>query len=385
VFFCIGGPLDIVSSSTKMVELKLEPLDGNLTKDYYVSVRVGEVQKLSRINAGRGYKFPSSAIGERKFGKIEIFKKVGHASVGIVPENGVDQEVRVDLEDETKVRFKVALNTDEEKSASRPVRMEATQEKSPGRKQDHSKVQAAKAYLEQHNLEMRLSEAMQAVLREKPEDPAAFVAEKLAKSAGAVQKTPSSPKKEQPVPTAKVLPFNAYYNYSMRQMTPAAFGGIYSAFPAYNSAPAPPPPPAPLAPAPAASSSPAKASDPAKGWVVLTASEQRPPPEPVVSLPVVTTVSSGDDWLLNSGRQRQSKPRWDTKPSVGTWCSPRAPTTSEPQPVQEKSSNLRREEAPTVAANRPVLNTPTSLRWDAKPSVGTWLNRLPRRGSVKRR
>jgi len=162
-----------------MVELKLEPLENVLNNDYYVSVRVGEVQKLSRMNAGRAYKFASNTIGERKFGKIEIFKKVGNASVGIVPD-GEDQEVKVDLEDNSKVKFKVTLNADSDKPTGVPI-----EDKSA--RQPSEKVAQAKAYLNEHNLEMRLSEAMQAVLREKPVDPAAFVSEKLAKNAGMVR------------------------------------------------------------------------------------------------------------------------------------------------------------------------------------------------------
>jgi len=173
-----------------MVELKLEALDLDLSSQYYVSLRVGEVQKLSRISASRAYNFPAKVVGNRKFGKIEIFKKIGGCSVGIIPEDGVDQEVSVSLDDDRRVKFKVGLNAEAGKSA--PVKL--APEKALG--QDvNPKVQAAKAYLEEHNLEMRLSEAMQEVLREKPTDPAAFLAKTLAKSASVVLKTPKNEEK----------------------------------------------------------------------------------------------------------------------------------------------------------------------------------------------
>merc|ERR1719191_1061444 len=70
----------------------------------------------------------------------------------------------------------------------------------------HPMVLAAKEYLEKHNLEMRLSEAMQAVLREKPEDPAAFVAERLAKSAGMVQKLPKVEEAASSQPSSPAAP-----------------------------------------------------------------------------------------------------------------------------------------------------------------------------------
>jgi len=182
-----------------MVELKLEPLNGDLDRDYYVSVRVGEVQKLSRISTSRSYKFPASAVVDRKFGRIEIFKKVGGAAVGIIPSSDMDQQVCLQLDDNSEVKFKVSLSGEGGKalrSQSQPPEDKArAKEVSP-------KVQAAKSYLEMHNLEMRLSEAMQAVLRDKPEDPAAFVAERLQKSAGMVQKTP----KVEQAPAAEQAP-----------------------------------------------------------------------------------------------------------------------------------------------------------------------------------
>merc|ERR1740130_563806 len=45
------------------------------------------------------------------------------------------------------------------------------------------RIAAAKEYLESHQLEVRLSEAMMAVLRERPEDPAQFIAKRLASTA----------------------------------------------------------------------------------------------------------------------------------------------------------------------------------------------------------
>jgi len=280
-----------------MVELKLEPLDVELSKDFYVSVRVGEVQKLSRVNAGRAYKFPSNAIGERKFGKIEVFKKVGSCSVGILPETGVDQEVRVDLEDQSKVRFKVSVDP----RAEKPVGV-AVQEDKPAMVDVNPKVTAAKAYLEQHNLEMRLSEAMQAVLREKPEDPAAFVAERLAKSAGMVQKLPKVEEaaSSQPSPAAPTA-------------APAATAPAASATPAATATPGAPqaassqpapaePTAAPAATAPAASATPAFIATPGA-------------PQANVA-PAAAEVK--EEKLLSEIPINQ---RWDAKPSVGTWAA----------------------------------------------------------------
>lgn len=54
-----------------MVELSLETSEHGLPKDCYLSIRVGEVQKLSRLSGTRSFKFPQST--KSRFGKIEVF------------------------------------------------------------------------------------------------------------------------------------------------------------------------------------------------------------------------------------------------------------------------------------------------------------------------
>mmetsp|Transcript_59524 Transcript_59524/g.109546 ORF Transcript_59524/g.109546 Transcript_59524/m.109546 type:complete len:449 (-) Transcript_59524:31-1377(-) len=167
------------------MELKLECLDENMSKDTYVSVRVGEVQKLSRISAGRTFKFPASAVGDRKFGKVEIFNRIGGCSVGIIPADE-DQEVAVPINGDSNVKFRVMLDYTEKPPAAKIEEAERIKAKDV-----NPKVLAAKEYLEKHNLELRLSEAMQAVLREKPEDPAAFIFSTLCNSVGQATFTPA--------------------------------------------------------------------------------------------------------------------------------------------------------------------------------------------------
>jgi hypothetical protein len=66
-----------------MVELQLQPIDSVLSKDTYVSVRIGDAQKLSKVNQVRHFKFSKAAVGEHKFGKLDIFKRIGGCSIGI--------------------------------------------------------------------------------------------------------------------------------------------------------------------------------------------------------------------------------------------------------------------------------------------------------------
>jgi len=174
-----------------MVELKLESLDmHNLTKDVYVSVRVGEAQKFSRVAAEKTYKFPASVCSVRRYGKVEVFRRVGSTPVDIRPEDGIVQEIAVPGgdDDDGKLHFRVSLvgeggSNDPKRIEHLPVDLPEQPEKPP-----NPKMLEAKKYLLHHNLEMRLSEAMRTVLQDRPENPAAYIGEKLAESAGAVRK-----------------------------------------------------------------------------------------------------------------------------------------------------------------------------------------------------
>jgi len=161
-----------------MAEIKLDaPEWEQFAADHYISMRVGEAQKLGKLAASRTYKFPASIVGNRKYGKIEIFKRVGSGIVCIDPTmvSGV-REVNIDFDGQSlsfgaEVRFPEVVKPGADKDDL-------------GKKaqlQSESKKRAAE-YLQQHNLEARLSEAMQVLLRERPADPAAFLAERLVKS-----------------------------------------------------------------------------------------------------------------------------------------------------------------------------------------------------------
>jgi hypothetical protein len=164
-----------------MVEVKLEALDLSCAdKDIYVAVRVGTSERLSRLAAEKSYKFPKSALGEkgdRKYGKVDIFKRVGSTTIGVRHDPKVAaQEVEVPIGGDGKVSFRVTLAEAEPLAKS---------------DQETSKhIQNAKSYVDEHNLEMVLSDAMQAVLRERPSNPRQFIAEKMTNSEGAYRRIP---------------------------------------------------------------------------------------------------------------------------------------------------------------------------------------------------
>lgn len=176
-----------------MVELKLDTADAEIYgKDHYISVRVGDCQKLAKMLPSRTYKFPSKTAKERKYGKVEVFRRVGQAIVCVDPEVAMGSnvvEVKMDGDGDAKISFQAGVSEPDVATSSaspKAKRKEAASQPSSPK----SATQNAAAYLELHHLEVRLADAMQAVLRERPSDPAAFLAHTLLKNADLTSNLP---------------------------------------------------------------------------------------------------------------------------------------------------------------------------------------------------
>lgn len=175
-----------------MVDLSIQALDSSFfSRDLYVSVRVGDMQKISKASASRTFKFPRSAIGDRRYGKVEFFKRIGGSNVVIDPTilDGSLQEVCVPFEEvKSDIKFRVALCGEDKVTVAGVNKPEHKLELMNKTKKE--KVQEAKEYLEKHSLELRLAEAMQAVLRERPDDPGNYIAQWMMTRVDTVTKIP---------------------------------------------------------------------------------------------------------------------------------------------------------------------------------------------------
>jgi hypothetical protein len=176
-----------------MVEIGLEAVKGDkLPKDLYVSLRVGEAQKFMKANCDRSYKFPASALGDRKYAKLEMFKRVGVCAIPVDTERiqgthevAVAVDGRVVDVPEKAVAYKVNIKKG---LSGGQAPLDSSTRSATDKGAPDNRVASAKAYLDSHQLEQRLAEAMMAVLRERPEDPGKFIAEKLASGAGMLKK-----------------------------------------------------------------------------------------------------------------------------------------------------------------------------------------------------
>eukprot|EP00927_Polykrikos_kofoidii_P036617 TRINITY_DN30919_c0_g1_i2.p1 TRINITY_DN30919_c0_g1~~TRINITY_DN30919_c0_g1_i2.p1 ORF type:complete len:369 (+),score=66.54 TRINITY_DN30919_c0_g1_i2:60-1166(+) len=183
-----------------MVQLKLQAADdSDLPDGYFLSVRVGELQKLTTIkgNVSRSFDFPASVVGARRDGRIEIYKRVGSCSVDIDPagqDNGAEISVQTVEAGIGDVRFR--LDVLQPSGDGCMEDQEAPVDESQMELREDSDFLATDAisrakldsdtkdYLGKHRLliERTLRDSLQAVLRTRPEDPGAFLGLKSKRS-----------------------------------------------------------------------------------------------------------------------------------------------------------------------------------------------------------
>jgi len=302
---------------------------------------VGDVQKLSRLSGSRVYKF--NQADQHRFGKIEVFRRVGSASIDLQPAVSDLREVQINCSDLGPIGLKIGV--DSKNGGLDPKQLE--QEAKEHEKKNDGKVKAAKEYLHTHSLEVLLSEAMQAVLRERPDNPAEVLAEKIK---AAAQARPVKPKAA-PAPAAAALaepslarsalqtkPFAPYFEAHFKA---GSMNGVFKLFPgALKTGP-----PAPLASKP----------------VQVPILPFRPFYEahfPCVPQAGMTAIHMR--FAAFSGACAKAKPasaaavpaaHFSIRPSVGTWLMPC------PKSAKSAGSSPAKQVAAVPAAPRPALTT----------------------------
>jgi len=166
-----------------MVDINLGAVSSNVPKDLYVSLRIGEVQKFAKASASRGYRFPAAAVGDKRYGRLEIYQRIGSSSILIDPELVQGQHeltIPLDRNDVPSLTFRYDTSGAEGGAQPKVDTMTAQQEE-------------AQAYLVKHQVELQMFEAMKALLSERPADPAAFIAQRLLSGAGRTTKVNDEP------------------------------------------------------------------------------------------------------------------------------------------------------------------------------------------------
>lgn len=202
-----------------MVEIMLEAADAGTAsaKDLYVAVRIGDVQKFTRMSGGgRKFVFPEKCLSSRSYGKLEVFRHVGSCTFGTAASlMNSGQELSMssgrDMNDFT---FRVTSGSPLTESVAA---LEA-EVAAAGRSE-------AQEYLDKNQLEVRLADVMQSLLRERPADPVAFISEHLQRNQHSIKQSAATHIKDR----------SEFCRPSFLSLPPAAWVALHARFPRCSS------------------------------------------------------------------------------------------------------------------------------------------------------
>ncbi|CAK9023593.1 unnamed protein product [Durusdinium trenchii] len=401
------------------MEIRIDAVEGQATpKDTFVSMRIGDYQKQSRFGSAKTYRFPQIE-DQHRFARIEVFHRIGHLTVNL--DNIANQAVEVPVEHpEVKLLpMKLAVVSDT---------VEAKTEQKEKQQKVKNKVDAAQKYLAEHHVEEVIADAIREVIHEMPSDPHSFLAALILKQAANKQEEllvsndgkvivsdfvdQSAPKLVKP-PTVKaaipqepqLLPFREYYASHVRSLAPSDLENLYAKFPGQ---------PKPVA-KPAAESSQASVpfamrpsvgtwlnKAPKKGSVEPVSTSK---PSPSIDAPfrdyyAAHVHSPPDLQTLYAKFPAPSPPKVPQKPTESQ-AKPmkEIPVSQAPEmlPFREYYASHVRSLAPSDLENlyakfpgqpKPVAkpaaeSSQASVPFAMRPSVGTWLNKAPKKGSAE--
>mmetsp|Transcript_93752 Transcript_93752/g.262256 ORF Transcript_93752/g.262256 Transcript_93752/m.262256 type:complete len:446 (-) Transcript_93752:7-1344(-) len=331
-----------------MVEVKFDAVSKMDLSDCYVAVRIGEVQKLARLPASKALSFPKA--GDRHFGKVEVYRRIGGCGVDFDPMKPGDRQVSMDCGAAGDLRLNIAVE-----GTQQPELAAASDEATAV---GGTRAKAAKEYLRKHSVELQLSEAMQALLKEKPDDPINFLVNKLLGNQGVG------------VPARKKASSKAGERARARSTgKPAKLGTIkekaglveLEALPQLKEVlPGPAPAPTAFALLPSVGSWLMTRPPIARTPVAAARAGSGAPPAFALMPSVGTWLSSRPRAVAAKAAAAEEMPVVADKgfmfrPSVGTWLAPRLPAPKA-----------------AVVAERPTVS------FAFKPSVGTWLAPRPK-------
>ncbi|CAE8624302.1 unnamed protein product [Polarella glacialis] len=220
------------------MEVRIDSAEGQDTgADVFLSLRIGDVQKQSRFLNSRTFRFPSEiAEGKGIYGRIEVFKRIGHATVSF-DDIGTDEfrMVKVPFHQEKlqseNLDLKLHVNNGTKSSEGPQTPKKVTD--TDRREKLKTRMDAAQKYLAEHKLEELLAQTMREVIHEKPDDPRRFIAEKLVGKDQLVGAAPPPVVTSAP-PPAPALPtefnFGEYYRANCRAVPADDLQGLYAKF-----------------------------------------------------------------------------------------------------------------------------------------------------------
>mmetsp|Transcript_55780 Transcript_55780/g.132962 ORF Transcript_55780/g.132962 Transcript_55780/m.132962 type:complete len:396 (-) Transcript_55780:147-1334(-) len=350
------------------MEIRLDAVSGGAPpEDTYVAVRIGDVQKQSRFESSRTYKFNNSQE-QWSYGRIEVFKRVGYLTVNLDKDI---RDVKVPCESPgfpENLSMKLAISGDQAGMLK------------DGKSKAKVAMDASQRYIDEYQIEDILAEAMREVLRHRPEDPNRFLSNHF------LQRSDMGPIKPKTNGTVPAIP----------RQRPTSGGKL----PPLEGAPMPPKMQGGAKPVPKPSPQ-SKVPDfrccPAPYWANLHKSFPTGQPQ-ASSKPQLTPQTeprSGSKFEhmpsvggmlspLRRGQVSQATQQlaaFSKKPSVGTWLSaPSVPVTGDITALRLKMRDGLLEASEKGNLKETILGLPTGPpAFHAKPSVASWLAAKPKK------
>mmetsp|Transcript_37058 Transcript_37058/g.85585 ORF Transcript_37058/g.85585 Transcript_37058/m.85585 type:complete len:400 (+) Transcript_37058:91-1290(+) len=354
------------------MEIRLESMNGSVPpEDTFVAVRIGDVQKQSRFESARTYKFNGQG-DQWSYGRIEVFRRVGCLTVNL---EDAAREVKVPCESPgfpDSLAMKLAVIGDGEANIV------------SSKAKAKTAIDAAQRYIDTYQIEDILAEAMREVLKNRPEDPNRFLSNHF------LQRSDVGPIKPKPAGT-------------VQRQRPTSGGKKLPPLEGAPSLPKSQVAKAGTVPKPSAQD---KVPDfrccPVSYWARLHRSfapKQAPPREeasrsaPSMPQPILDTRSSskfehmpsvGGMLLLRTESKELAADSLTTvfakKPSVGTWLASPVPITGDIISLRQKMRDGLLEASMGGNLKEVLLGLPPqSKAVFAKPSVGTWLMAKPQK------
>mmetsp|Transcript_108350 Transcript_108350/g.209755 ORF Transcript_108350/g.209755 Transcript_108350/m.209755 type:complete len:563 (+) Transcript_108350:89-1777(+) len=164
------------------MEVRLDRLDrSEPPEDTFVSLRIGDVQKQSRLVGTRQFRFPEYVGSSRSVGRIEVFKRLGWINVNIGGARGChyetqDVEIPVDLPNLTNLPLRISAQgpPEEEEHLSNDALISGRCKKTTKERLD-----VAHRYINKHRLEEILADVMREVIEQKPGDPHSYISGRI--------------------------------------------------------------------------------------------------------------------------------------------------------------------------------------------------------------
>jgi len=170
----------------RTMEIRMDAVTGETPPpDTFVSMRVGDVQKQTRFEKTRTYRFPNPKDTRDCFGRIEVFKRIGMMTVPL------DVFRRCEGDEEPPVlevpcsyhnfnRLSIRLDVQDVEGNVPPISPLSLASDKTGRSAaSKARLDAAQQYLSDWKLEDLLADAMREVIRDRPTNPFEYLSEHI--------------------------------------------------------------------------------------------------------------------------------------------------------------------------------------------------------------